>query len=56
MFWQEHFERMHSSAAKLGMKISQSDDELKTQMKQTINFMNEEDKNGQIYCRWVITR
>jgi len=56
MFWQEHFSRMHSSAEKLGMKISQSDSEIRNQIKQTINFMNDEDKNGEIYCRWIITR
>jgi len=54
IFWQEHFARMNRTAASMGMKISQSDDELRTEINRTLDYLGQ--KGGEIYVRWVITR
>jgi len=39
IFWQDHFARMHRSADQMGMEISQTDDELKCEIKSTLKYL-----------------
>jgi len=54
LFWQDHFARMHRSAAQMKMHISQSDSEIRREILKTVAFMQKTEHP--IYVRWMVTR
>jgi len=55
MFLQDHIERARNSAAMMGMKITQSDEDIIRESKRTMEACCL-DKTQEFYVRWIITR
>ena len=50
--WREHWERMNSSAARIGFEIPFSEDEM---LKETLKLLKELNRES-VYIRWIVTR
>ena len=53
MFFEDHLERMKKSAAKIELEITQTDEEIKSEISKTLKFLIETTKNEckEIYVR-----
>lgn len=54
IFWEDHFTRMNQSADSMGMKITQTDNEIREKMIETIKYLGKVE--GEVYVRWIVTR
>jgi branched-subunit amino acid aminotransferase/4-amino-4-deoxychorismate lyase len=49
IFWEDHFTRMNQSADSMGMKITQTDNEIREKMIETIKYLGKVE--GEVYVR-----